>query len=266
MLRVLGEPSKNLVVKMSGDPHDKPTAPQYLVYPVIWSDVDTQYLSGQPCLTDLGASFEVTEPPSELGVPGPYRAPELFLGTTATTRTETDNSPSCVAGLGSDLWALGCTLFEIRTGRKLFSPFDDEEDAYLDAMVFVLGVMPEPWWSGTWAGRKRMYKDEADEQGRAVPDAVGDEGRAWEDVAEGTEVHPKSTVHPSVAQGARSLKDMLAPGLWYMSEDGPRGEVHRYIPDEESRVFADLLGRLLKYRPEDRISAKEALKHAWFKI
>jgi serine/threonine protein kinase len=94
------------------------------------------------------------QPPEDLGIPGPYRSPELILHK--------------VAGFGSDLWALGCTPFEIRTGRKLFSPFDDEDDDYLDAIIQVLGKLPEPWWSTTWEARRRLYEDEADEQGRAV--------------------------------------------------------------------------------------------------
>lgn len=35
---------------------------------------------------------------------------------------------------------------------------------------------------------------------------------------------------------------------------------------EELDAFADLLGKLLKYRPEERISAKEAMEHEWFRM
>jgi len=246
VLRILGKPTQNRVLKGS-EPHDGPTAPQYLVYPVNWHDVDRQYIGEQPCIIDFGESFEISQPPEDLGIPGPYRSPDLIL----------DKS----AGLGSELWALGCTLFEIRTGRKLFATFDDEDDAYLDAMVQVLGRLPEPWWSTTWEGRRRMYADEVDEHGHAV--AAGH-------VATGDESQLKdsgiiSLVHPSVAPDARSLLDKLAPGLWYMDSD--RGDDHhRPIPQREKEIFVDLLGGLLKYEPRDRTSAKAALKHEWFAL
>jgi serine/threonine protein kinase len=237
-----------LVLTDSGESHNESTAPQYLVYPVNWAKVDTKYLAEDPCLIDFGESFEVLEPPEDLRVPGPYRSPELILDK--------------VAGFGTDLWALGCTLFEIRTGRKLFSPFDDDDDSYLDAMVQVLGKLPEPWWSTTWQERRRMYRDEPDYRGRAVaavePSVTKDEQGAREP---GVTI----TVHPSVAQDARSLLDMLAPGLLYMSDERP-GEYHRDICQTEKGVFADLLGQLLEYDPKHRISAKEVLNHEWFTL
>jgi len=72
-----------------------------------------KYINPESCLIDLGQSFEVSQPPNsdDVGIPGPYRSPELILDKTA--------------GIGSDLWALGCTLFEIWTGRGQFCPFDE---------------------------------------------------------------------------------------------------------------------------------------------
>lgn len=243
MLRILGTPWRNPVLKISSEGtssrHNDPCIPQYLVYPVQWLDVPREHLDDEPALIDFGESFEIAHPPEELGIPGPYRAPELILDRTA--------------GIGSDLWALACTLFELRTGRKLFTSFDDDDDEYLGAMVKAFGKLPEPWWSTTWEGRKIMFKDdEIDENGMVIAlDSEVEEDAAF-------------IFHPSVARGARSIKEKLAAGLWYTPE--LRGEVHREIPQEEIDVFADLLGKLLRYDPKERISAAAVLDHEWFKM
>lgn len=249
VLQILGIPVVNPILNASKKRHSESTAPEYLVYPVSWRDVDAQYISKELCLIDFGESFEVSQPPEDLGTPGPYRSPELILDKEA--------------GLGSDIWALGCSLFEIRTGRKLFSSFDDEDNDYLDAIVQVLGRLPEPWWSTTWQDRRRMYKDGVDEQGLAISTLESEPANGDAGEKEGVIT---STIHESVAGSARSLHDKIAPGLWYMSDHYPSGDRHRNISQTEQELFADLLGRLLEYKPEDRISAKEAIDHKWFKL
>ncbi|KAH7133697.1 kinase-like domain-containing protein [Dactylonectria macrodidyma] len=238
VLQILGAPTQNPIFDGPVMGHAEPTAPQYLVYPVEWEHVAKEYISEQSCLIDFGQSFEVANTPEYLGIPGPYRSPELML----------DNS----MGFGTDLWALGCTLFEIRTGRKLFCPFDNDDEDYLDLMVQILGKLPEPWWSTTWETRKTFWKDELDEQGRAIP-TVAEPPPPADGITR--------IIHPSVAQGARSLTEKLRPGLWYLSEN-----IHRDIPQKEMDVFSDLLGKLLRYTPGDRISAAAALDHEWFAL
>ncbi|KXX74462.1 Serine/threonine-protein kinase AFC3 [Madurella mycetomatis] len=185
------------------------------------------------------------EPPEDLGIPGPYRSPGLIL--------------ESAAGFPSDLWALGCTLFEIRTGRKLFSSFDDDDDEYLDGMSQILGELPEPWRSAASERVKNVYEEARDAN---APDVgIQEAGKDQPSVS-----IIRGLVHLSVAQGACSLLDMLNPGLWYI--DGPprSGDFHRDIGTEEKQLFADLVGKLLSYRPEDRMDAKGALNHEWFKF
>ena len=248
VLQILGSPVVNPVLNASKECHYESTAPQYLVYPVSWWDVGTQFISKDSCLINLGESFEISQPPNDLGIPGPYRSPELILDKEA--------------GFGSDIWALGCSLFEIRTGRKLFSSFMNDND-YLDAIVQVLCKLPEPWWSMTWEDRRRSIRNEVDEQGLAVDTLESEPGK---DALGEKESVITSTVHQSVTSHARSLKDMIAPGLWYMSDRYPDGDHHRDIPQTEQELFVDLLGRLLEYKRENRISAKYAINHEWFKL
>lgn len=214
-----------------------------------WAKVDRAYFTNEPQINDLGEAFQVESPPDYVGIPPPYRSPELFLEKNYTSST----------ALHSDLWALGCTIFELRTGRQLFNCFDDDDDEFLIAMARILGKMPEPWWSSTWESRKRIYRDEADSLGRVVS------VRAH--LTDNQPPKPStSTVHPSVAQGARSLRDKLAPGVWYVDMNNADGKAHRDISEKEQELFADLIGRLLKWQPQERLSAAEVLKHEWFDI
>lgn len=73
----------------------------------------------------------MSQPPADLGTPAPYRAPELIL--------------QKAIGFASDLWALGCTIFEIRTGPLIGGLEDDDESSYLEEMVRIFGKLPEPW-------------------------------------------------------------------------------------------------------------------------
>jgi serine/threonine protein kinase len=62
-----------------------------------------------------------------------YCAPEFNFG-----------SPRSV---NSDTWALGCTIFEIRTGASLFRFRGvPTRDQVLVTMVRLLGRLPEKWW------------------------------------------------------------------------------------------------------------------------
>ncbi|KAG2002804.1 hypothetical protein GB937_009450 [Aspergillus fischeri] len=233
VLKILGEPVKVEVFTESGETPSDPTAPKYLVRPVKFRNVPLPYVVDEILLIDFGESYDVTNPPEELGVPGSYRPPELVL----------ENTP----GFGSDLWALGCTLFEIRTGRKLFDMFDDDDDCHLFHMVEMLGALPKPWWSETWKYRKEFFKDETDSLGRAVlVDALAKE--QWDLLVE----------RPSIELALRR-------GLHYW-DLGPGEEISREIPPDEIEQLADLLKKILQYEPSQRLTAAEVLEQEWFRL
>ncbi|KAK9792156.1 putative Protein kinase domain-containing protein [Seiridium cardinale] len=48
------------------------------------------------------------------------------------------------------------------------------------------------------------------------------------------------------------------------SIDGEWGNNIRQVPDEEIPLFADLLGKMWRYDPEERITTAEILEHPWF--
>lgn len=197
------------------------------------SDVGADFLTDKACVIDLGESYDVSNLPPDLGIPPIYHSPEYTL--------------EKKIGFGTDIWALGCTLFEIRTGKPLFDSFDNDMDDILWTMALVLGKFPEPWWSTTWKARKRIFEDHTDESGRVVE--VKQEVEDWPDAIQ----QPR----------ARCFQDVLARGFNYFTREG---SFYRDISPEESDLFSELLTMLFKYNPDDRLTAQKALGHAWFKL
>ena len=53
-LKILGSPVVNPVLNASHERYHGSIAPDYLVHPVNWSDVDTQFIRKESCLIDFG--------------------------------------------------------------------------------------------------------------------------------------------------------------------------------------------------------------------
>lgn len=78
-------------------------------------------------LTDFGSVVEVRDAKSDPGLgPRYYRSPEVMLG----------QPPDCAV----DMWAAGCTIFELSTGQILFKGENNTE--MFQAHLEVLGPYP----------------------------------------------------------------------------------------------------------------------------
>ena len=130
---IIGKPATTPAFTYEGEVHDLSSAPQYLVYPLNWggvalSEAGTSLITHKFCVTDFGESYDVSSPPSNLGIPLAYSSPEYDL--------------EKKIGFPNDVWALGCTLFEICAKRKLFSTWEDEVDEHLFMVAVILGKFP----------------------------------------------------------------------------------------------------------------------------
>ena len=137
----------------------------------------------------------------------------------------------------------------------MLNTLEGEDDATSEKMATILAKMPEPWWSKTWKPRKSLFQDVVDEQGRAVS--------LREDYQRPTDPDVIATGHPSVADGARSLRDMLKPGVWYMADDSPMEFSHQdsLKKEKEKEIFGDLLSTILVFDPKRRMSAQDISEH-----
>lgn len=210
----LGEPQIEELLTISGESLN-PSAPKYIVRPWNLMKLNSRHFTTEPCIIDFGESCDLSNPPESLGIPSAYRSPELIF----------DNS----VGIGCDIWAFACTVFEIRVLWKLFGGLADDNGAIIE-MVQTLGKLPEPWWSA-WEGRERRYHQDGTPKGKNKPVSI---------------------------QELLDEKESYSPTT--------KKKVDVGISPEERDMLADLLLQMLKYDPGPRISVETALGHPWFRL
>ncbi|KAG8164502.1 hypothetical protein KVR01_006420 [Diaporthe batatas] len=223
LLLLIGTPEKTYVCTESGK--ELPTSsPRYLTIPANLSKLLDRYLTDQICVIDFGESFPISSPPEHLGTPENYLPPEVLL------EQENAISPAC------DLWALGCTLFEVRQQLALFYMIFDK-DELLAEMVRFFGKPPKELWD-RWEARGDFFNDQ--------------------------EVWLRQGDHEDW-----SLEVALRKPMQTIIQDGDqKGEVEKSLTTHtnEQAMMADLLHRLFRWDPEERLSIEEVLAHAWFKM
>ncbi|KAH7317334.1 kinase-like domain-containing protein [Rhexocercosporidium sp. MPI-PUGE-AT-0058] len=145
----LGKPETQSLHHASSGPlseSSESSAPRYTINAISMHEVDPQFLSDQIIIIDFGIAFNQEYPSLDIGTPKPYCAPEfLFEGGRSVS---------------SDIWALGCTIFEIRTGSRLFRYRGrPTRNQALIAMVKLLGTLPQKWWE-EWEEGVKWYANE----------------------------------------------------------------------------------------------------------
>ena len=143
------------------------------------------------------------------------------------------------------MWALGCAIFEIRAGSPLFESFFGSDLQILLQTVRTLGRLPDPWWDSF--ERRAMWFEEDGEPKRA--EGSNDTGVA---------LTYKTSIREQL--GYIGLEDEETP-----MGDGPMMEPFASRPrEEELDLLGDLLEKMIKYRPEERITMGEVIAHPWF--
>ncbi len=227
LLKLLGEPKKEPLLTIFGS-SPAPSGPEYIVEGLRLDLLDTRFISDRISIIDFGESYDMHSPPRDLGITASFRSPELLC----------DNS----IGVGCDLWALACTIYEIRTRSPLFENFMDDDDEVIMQMVPLLGKLPEPWWS-SWEARGQWYEEDG------MPLIDPDTGKPYMML---------DTLEELLTGSSPSDK---------VDSEGKRTESGGFaVPIEESKVLGDLLRGLLKYDSKERSSVEVVLEHSWFKM
>lgn len=138
----LGEPQTHVLHRGVGQIGEY-SGPKYTVNAISMKLVDPQWLSDQIMIIDFGIAFMEEQSSVDIGTPKNYCAPEFNF-----------KSPRSI---GSDIWALGCTIFEIRTGSCLYRYRGiPTRDQMLIATVKILGKLPDAWWD-LWEDGRTWY-------------------------------------------------------------------------------------------------------------
>lgn len=232
----LGDPETEGVVACDGKPRG-PHAPAMLVAPIQNDRIShASLLQEATIINDFGQSYVAAySPPSyEPGTLLSYRPPEArFEGH---------------VGFKADIRTLGCAIFEIRAGFSLFESFVGSDVEVLKQTVETLGQLPDPWWD---AFEQRAFWFGEDGQ----PMSEQDQERAGTFLtAYRTSIRTK-------------LLEIGEQGDLPYGYEGPMIENPGVrLPEEEVDLLADLLQRMLKYRPEERIRIQDVIRHPWFTL
>ncbi|RYP42472.1 hypothetical protein DL767_000160 [Monosporascus sp. MG133] len=243
MKHILDAPDMELVLTTKGEA--SPHAPECVVTPVRWTRL-AHLIIDEIAIVDFGEAYKFDDPPSYLGIPRHYAAPEILF----------DGTPTA----GSDIWSLAYTLIEFRL-----------------SMSFVMNTSSILWRMERFAGPlPSEYREVAvrmlEERGDSLQISSDDSTRITENLeklnqmdkrrAEGTDF----TDHLEITLGAKYLtKRFLPPGENADSDQSSSEEwVMEGLPKTEVILFADLLRRMFKYYPEERLSPSDALEHEWF--
>ncbi|EAU83726.1 CMGC/SRPK protein kinase [Coprinopsis cinerea okayama7 len=231
----LGEPVTEEVITASGDPPG-PDAPRELVESIQASRfIEFSLVHDSILVSDFGQSFLVDAMPED------YHPATTIHCTPPEVRFDQTIS------FASDVWMLACTLFEIRAGFSLFDSFLRSENLVWRQAVEMLGKLPDPWWN-QWDARKVWF---AESDGEPKPEEVQKE--------EGVLLVARKC----------TIRDKLE--LIGKKEEPPRGKDwpmtepdETVMEEEEIKLLQDLLQKMLRYRPEERISMAEVIQHPWF--
>lgn len=266
----------------SGKPAGR-SAPAYIVKPLDFCVPSTSLLTSRLCVIDFDQCFQKDQPPARIGTPAIYMAPEVAIG----------KPPS----KASDIWALGCVIFRMRSSEDMFPDYDTCcPSQVLQQIEKTIGDLPDGWADvlfdedglPTTADSpsaqlnyyglprrplKQMIDPILDEPPSLYMNSHGEPEIPTEDFELPFEPYFGPVCFPYAA-AYRSMvwkpTAVCIDGDYHDSyndemEDARRGAFPR-IRDEEASLLLDLLSRIFVYDAAGRPSLEEIAAHPWFRF
>ncbi|KAK8100808.1 uncharacterized protein PG998_007790 [Apiospora kogelbergensis] len=246
-----------------GDRDPGPHAPRYLVRP---TSLEGLGVEDEVVVVDSGGYYHNAEgAPMHPDLPLAYAAPEVVYASAEET----------VPRFESDVWALGCTIAELRCGKSVLgiARYGGGEEKYLEDLEYLFGPLPdlyrrakEPWVDGPPDEDTQTALTESDERRCDMPSQPLS-------MTSGELVQSRKD---SFSRSGRSCPIEAAISQerhWFNFPLDAEGEpdqsqdmvaFSQSIPESEVPELGDLLRKVLKYNPSERISIEEILQHQWF--
>ncbi|KAK4451219.1 kinase-like domain-containing protein [Podospora aff. communis PSN243] len=269
LIELFGLPQTAPVRTYSGKP-PRPHAPDCIVVPLDFCSSNTTVLSRDICVIDFDQSFTARDPPSDrLGIP---------------------------ANSASDIWALVCAIFRIRSGDDLF--FDYDTDCPADALqqiVKTMGDLPQEWketkfdedgfavaegkqGEPIWSLKEtRPLKDRVDDIIDEPPSLfISSQGEAVEAIDTSIDDGPDAVVfdeefripYPATMDSmVWKPTAICVDGDYFAAYSDETDEMLKAFPRKtasEAALLSDLLSKTFTCDPAKRITAEELITHAWF--
>ncbi|KAK7909211.1 SRSF protein kinase 3 [Apiospora marii] len=249
MRQLLGRPGMVDIELEAGG--RSPHAPEYAVTCINWESL-WQYVSDDIAIVDFGESYETTNlNPHDLGIPRRYAAPEIIIGGDK--------------GVGTDLWALGCTLMDLRC-RGLPSTLPYTSDL-IERMEDWLGPCLPPF---RLRALQKLYASELEEW-----ESHGGEGKTpkpeFPDSAEAGNIQPSAYITKiSQRDSNTGVRDGPEdPIKTELSQEHTGGFIDNAfttfrLTEEEINTFGDLLHKIFQWDPQQRWNTARIMNHALF--
>jgi serine/threonine-protein kinase SRPK3 len=106
-------------------------APSVVVESIQYTNIDERWFSGRIRIIDFGEAFHADRPPDVLNTQASFLAPEVLFGQKPST--------------ASDIWALGCLIFELEASKPLFPVFFGAPVEAVTRIVQTTGALPKEW-------------------------------------------------------------------------------------------------------------------------
>ncbi|KAI1863716.1 hypothetical protein JX265_003853 [Neoarthrinium moseri] len=251
MVEILGEPDEIEVETTSGaDP--RPIAPEYCVAPATFLKHKNLF-TDQIAIVDFGESFLIEDPRSTSGIPPTYAAPEVLLGGSL--------------GPGTDIWSLACTFYNIQSKDLLLggSFYGSEINQIVHEIETFLGPLPQEhralWDEKEFEAPSSAIEvktdDETEALGSPATCSMGALLATRNDLISGTgfsDVFAAAIGKEGTGQYEEETDEAQEAQPESNSDDHSR---------EEILALSQLLRKMMKYSPEDRIDTSSILVHPW---
>ncbi|RDA94481.1 hypothetical protein CP533_2304 [Ophiocordyceps camponoti-saundersi (nom. inval.)] len=213
-----GEPEKERIVRLdTGAAATDPGVPPYAVLPMCWAvpSIDMTLDDAKMMLSDFGVAFRPSDKSRfESYTPIVLRPPEAFF------------EPTTPLSYSSDIWSLGCVIFELLAHRSLIDGFLAPQDEITAQQVELQGLMPSEWWE-KWQERPKWY-DEA-----GMPLSNASDIWSWD----------------------RRFEQWV--------QDSRRAMKMETMAQDEWDALFELLKWMLAWRPSERPDMQEVLESKW---